>query len=75
LERYLDPQLKSLGLPGFTTNVEFGYCLALKRLVIYGRPDDARKIGYLDRLYRAETGYEPINDLSKLLKVAVDLVG
>ena len=34
-------------MPAFTTNVEFGYWLHTGK-VIYGRPDDAEKIKYLD---------------------------
>ena len=37
-------------MPAFTTNVEFGYWINRNKIV-YGRPDEARKIKYLDWLY------------------------
>lgn len=58
-------------MPAFTTNVEFGYWLRTNK-VIYGRPDNAEHIGYLDRLYKFNTGKTPINNLEQLLKEAVD---
>lgn len=40
-------------MPGFTTNVEFGFYLAEgDSLVLYGRPEWAAKKGYLDWLYK-----------------------
>lgn len=60
---------RSRSLPGFTTNVEFGYWLAKnKNKVIYGRPDDSEKNKYLDWLYETETKKVPFNDLQNLLK-------
>lgn len=61
-------------MPAFTTNVEFGYWLHTGK-VIYGRPDDAEKIKYLDWLYKLDYGLEPINDLEILLKEAIILTG
>ncbi len=56
-------------MPAFTTNVEFGYWLAKnKEKVIYGRPDSAEKIRYLDWLYQTETKRLPINNLRDTLK-------
>ncbi|MHC1716636.1 MAG: nucleoside 2-deoxyribosyltransferase domain-containing protein [Candidatus Dojkabacteria bacterium] len=57
-------------MPAFTTNVEFGYWLHTKK-VLYGRPDNAEKIKYLDWLYKLDYGLEPINDLQKLLTEAI----
>ncbi len=57
-------------MPAFTTNVEFGYWLHTGK-VIYGRPDDAEKIKYLDWLYELDYGEKPINNLSELLELAV----
>lgn len=54
-------------MPGFTTNVEFGYWLHTKK-VVYGRPDTAVKIKYLDWLYMTDYGLEPINNLDGLLR-------
>ena len=59
-------------MPAFSTNVEFGYWLRTKK-VIYGRPDDAEHIGYLDKLYKFSMGKTPVNDLEQLLKKSVSL--
>jgi len=56
---------------GLTTNVEFGYWLHSKK-VIYGRPDTAEKIRYLDWLYELDYNKKPINDLHTLLKEGVN---
>lgn len=53
-------------MPAFTTNVEFGYWLHTGK-VLYGRPDNARKIKYLDWLYKIDTNEEPFNTLEQLL--------
>ena len=58
-------------MPAFTTNVEFGYWLHTGK-VIYGRPDDARKIRYLDWLYKKDTNKDPYNNLDDLLRAAID---
>ena len=57
-------------MPGFTTNVEFGYWLHTGK-VIYGRPDDAEKIKYLDWLYEVDYSKKPFNSLQELLKQAL----
>lgn len=57
-------------MPAFTTNVEFGYWLHTGK-VIYGRPDNAEKIKYLDWLYELDYDKKPINNLQKLLQLAV----
>jgi hypothetical protein len=54
-------------LPGFTTNVEFGRYIASGK-VLYGRPYEAPKTRYLDRLYKKFTNKEPIDNLVDLLK-------
>ena len=59
-------------MPAFTTNVEFGYWIHTGK-VIYGRPDDARKIRYLDWLYKKDTNKDPYNNLVDLLKEAIEL--
>ena len=56
----------------FTTNVEFGYWLHSGK-VIYGRPDNAAKIKYLDWLYQMDYNKVPINNLEELLKVSMIL--
>ena len=60
-------------MPGFSTNVEFGYWLHSKK-VIYGRPDGAPKTKYLDWLYKTVYNEEPFNDLDKLLEYAVEII-
>ena len=57
--------------PAFTTNVEFGYWLHTGK-VVYGRPNDAEKIKYLDWLYRLDYNKEPIDSLEELLKTCVN---
>lgn len=59
-------------MPAFTTNVEFGYWLHTGK-VIYGRPDNAVKIKYLDWLYKEDYNKIPINDLDELLKESIVL--
>lgn len=53
-------------MPAFTTNVEFGYWLHTGK-ILYGRPDDARKIKYLDWLYETNMNSKPYNSLEELL--------
>ena len=53
-------------MPAFTTNVEFGYWLHSGK-VLYGRPDNARKIKYLDWLYKVDTNLNPYNNIEDLL--------
>lgn len=60
-------------MPGFTTNVEFGYWLAKNSdKVIYGRPNNCPKNKYLDWLYETETDKKPIDNLKDLLKGAIE---
>lgn len=62
-------------MPAFTTNVEFGYWLAKKpEKVIYGRPDNAKKIKYLDWLYKKESNIEVFDSLEKTINKAVDII-
>lgn len=56
-------------MPAFTTNVEFGYWLHSGK-VLYGRPNDAVKIKYLDWLYKLDYNKEPYDNLDNLLKEA-----
>ena len=57
-------------MPGFTTNVEFGYWLSSKK-VLYGRPDSACKVKYLDWLYELDYKKKPENHLEILLQNAI----
>ncbi|MGM9835073.1 MAG: nucleoside 2-deoxyribosyltransferase domain-containing protein [Bacilli bacterium] len=59
-------------MPAFTTNVEFGYWLHSGK-VIYGRPDNAPKIKYLDWLYKEDYNKNPIKNLDDLLKESIIL--
>jgi len=56
---------------GLTTNVEFGRYVTSERTV-YGRPEFADHVGYLDWLYRLEAKDEPVNDLRKLVEKAIE---
>lgn len=59
-------------MAAFTTDVEFGYWLHSGK-VVYGRPNDASKIKYLDWLYRLDYGKKPYEDLRSLLETSVEL--
>lgn len=59
-------------MPAFTTNVEFGYWLHTGK-VLYGRPDDAKKIKYLDWLYKTDTNKSPYSSLEELLYGSIKL--
>lgn len=59
-------------MPAFTTNVEFCYWLHTGK-VLYGRPDDAKKIKYLDWLYKIDMNIEPYNNLQDLLVNSIEL--
>jgi hypothetical protein len=61
-------------LPGFTTNVEFGYWLCSGK-IRYGRPAEAMKNRYLDSMYRLETGLEPHDNLRQLLEDSIYQAG
>lgn len=59
-------------MPALTTNVEFGYWMHSGK-IIYGRPDEAEKIKYLDWLYEEDYGMKPVNNLDELLEKAISL--
>lgn len=62
-------------MPAFTTNVEFGYWLAkTPNRIIYGRPDNAKKIKYLDWLYKVESNLEVYNDLKITIDEALNYI-
>lgn len=60
-------------MPAFTTNIEFGYWIHTKK-IIYGRPNNAVKMRYLDWLYKLDCGLEPIDNLDELLKETIEMV-
>ncbi len=60
-------------LPGLTTNVEFGLWLGRSpERVVYGRPDDADRIRYLDWLYGKLAGRPPLRSLAAVMTTAVE---
>jgi len=66
-------------LIGLTTNFELGYWMRYRSRLVYGRPDDAYRIDYLDILWRED--YEehqkgsPViyNNLSKAIDKAIEI--
>lgn len=60
-------------MPGFTTNVEFGYWLHSNK-VLYGRPNNTEKTKYLDWLYELDYKVKPAENLEELMKIAVKKV-
>ena len=62
-------------MPALTTNVEFGrYVTLTPDRVLYGRPDVAASVQYLDWLYQSHTKKEPFMSLKELLSEAVQTV-
>lgn len=62
---------RSKELLGFTTNVEFGSWLPSGKL-IYGHPENAIKVRYLDYQYEKETLHKPLKTLRDMAKVATE---
>ncbi|HOP65970.1 MAG TPA: nucleoside 2-deoxyribosyltransferase domain-containing protein [Bacilli bacterium] len=62
-------------MPAFTTNVEFGYWLAkTPQKIIYGRPNNARKVKYLDWLYQKESKLEIFDSLEKAISYSLEII-
>lgn len=64
-------------LIALTTNHEFGYWLAKEReKMIYGRPDDAYRMGYLDEMWRIDSSdfYKPIKGTREIYHNLPDTV-
>lgn len=59
-------------IPAFTTNVEFGYWLHSGK-VVYGRPNNASKIKYLDWLYELDYGKKPLSSLEDTLDESIKI--
>ena len=57
-------------MPAFTTNVEFGYWIHSGK-ILYGRPNGASKIKYLDWLYITDTNRKPFNNINDLLSESI----
>ena len=66
-------------MPGFTTNVEFGFWIAKNpEAVVYGRPDDSPKNNYLDHLIGRTAGKNGFmatvhDNLAKTMESAMNL--
>lgn len=60
-------------LPGFTTNVEFGYTIKTGKIV-YGRPQNSPKTKYLDYLYQKEYNKLPFDSLEDSIIECVNLL-
>ena len=56
---------------GLTTNVEYGMWVKNKK-IIYGRPDSADQIRYLDHLYNRYLARTPYNDLADTVQASID---
>lgn len=67
------PRFVSEGLPGFTTNVEFGYWLEKKENLILGTPPEAEKVRYLKWLLKKHNG--PNKKISSSMRDAAWLAG
>lgn len=61
-------------MPAFTTNIEIGNYINSGK-ILYGRPDDSPKNGYLDWIYKDQTGREPCNTMADLAKACIDYIG
>lgn len=71
--RVIDRSKVDLGMPAFTTNVEFGEDLGSGKL-LYGRPPEAEKCRYLDK--RVQDLGQPVYDaISELMNAAVTRLG
>lgn len=71
--RRIDTTKKSLGMPAFTTNVEFGLHIGRNpHKVVYGRPHGSEKNRYLDKLYASILNKEPHVTMESLLKAAME---
>lgn len=57
-------------MKGLTTNVEAGLYVKSGRM-IYGRPDNAEQVRYLDHIYRKFTGLNPSNSLKTTIDAAI----
>lgn len=67
-------------MPAFTTNVEFGFCIAKTEEcgadfdVMYGRPKNAEKISYLDHINKKYNLIypKPFNNINSMAKKIVE---
>lgn len=73
IPREIDYLRQDLGMPAFTTNVEYGRDLYSGKIV-YGRPNNAVKCRYLDELYN-DIKKTPHSTLEATIQEAVDSLG
>ena len=73
IPREIDRNKKDLGMPAFTTNIEFGEDLHSGK-IMYGRPDNAEKCRYLDKRI-IEIKEKVFNDLNKLIQESISKLG
>lgn len=61
-------------MPALTTNIEFGYWIAKDAAkLVYGRPDDAASVRYLDEMFKKYNGSAIPNTLEASLRAALTL--
>lgn len=70
------PRSMDFGMPGLTTNVEFGWwfsnSLMADPAVLLGYPPDAEHCRYLAWLYRKKCGKDPVHSMSDIVNLAID---
>ncbi len=70
---------RTIELIGLTTNFELGFWIAKNQgKILYGRPDDAYRISYCDKMWNKiseenETNYPIYDSLENLLKNSFDI--
>lgn len=62
-------------MPALTTNVEFGYWLAqTPERVVYGRPNDAENVRYLDWLYKKADGLKIHDNMDSMFDQTLEIL-
>lgn len=62
------------GMPGFTTNVEFGYWMDKKENIVFGHPVGADKMSYLRWRFRKSKRKEPHRSAVKCAEEALEII-
>ena len=63
-------------LLGLTTNVEFGFWLGYDdEVMVYGRPDNAYRVRYLDKMWQLRVGTPIHNTLEDTILAAINKAG
>lgn len=73
IARSIDRTVPDLGMPGFTTNVEYGEDLGRAKLV-YGRPKNAVKMSYLDQRAK-DNGLQVHDSLESAISEVTERLG